>query len=316
MKTAIIDRSLSGLSFNEITGKSDVYLYAKSLIEAGADYVEIDLQTLARLPEPTDSDSYIFRIERAEEYQIANALPFAYTLVPLKFSNLIEKLEIPVILEIKTGDADILALLKIVSESIDLTGVALLRLIGDFRRQADDFPTLINKIRMKYAVPIDICPLNTTLGALSAAIAAYQARTDSLTLNFGSNSNFTSLEEFLISMATVHKFIISSSYISGICKAAVMSSLISEIKTDNLKMLMKRYRLSPQRVEKVDSSPFQRYPNIKKSRRKTLVERRLDGLEVEEELSEEILNKLKKHGMDFYRLGKTKKTEKKDDCLN
>ena len=311
MRTAIIDRSLAGVSFKEITIKSDVHLYANSLIEAGADYVEIDLQALSRLPKPSGSENYIFRIERAEEYKIANSLPFAYALLPLKFSYLIGKLEVPVILEIKTGDADILALLKVVSESIDLTGISLLRLVGDFRKQPEDFKNLLTKIRLKYAVPIDICPLNTTLGALGDAIAAYGANIDALTLNFGNSSNFTPLEEFLISMATIYKVIISKSYISGICKAAVVSTIISEMETLNLKMLMKRYRLSPRKIEIIDDTPSKINLNrSRQTRRKSLMEKRLDDLEVEEELSEEIYDKLKKHGIDIY------PREKKDDCLN
>jgi hypothetical protein len=298
------------VNFKALTGKTDVYMYAQALIEAGADYVEVDLPALMRLPEPSGAENYIFRIERADEYKIANALPFSYVLLPLKFSYLIEKLDIPVILEIKTGDADILALLKVVSESINLTNVALLRLVGDFKKQADELGNILYRIRMLYAVPIDVCPLNTTLGALAAAITAYKAGVDSVTLSFGNSGNHTSLDEFLISMATVYKTVITKSYISGICKAAVMSSLIGDIETLNLKMLMKRYRLSPQRVETADDSPAGRNISFKQPRRKTLVERRLIGLEVEEELSEEIADTLKKCGIDFY------SDRENDDCLN
>jgi hypothetical protein len=231
-------------------------------------------------------------------------------LLPLKLSYLIDKLEVPVILEIKTGDADILALLRIVSESIDLTSVQMLRLTGDFKKPPEEFKTILNKIRMKYAVPVDICPLNMTLTGLGTAVAAYEAEIDALTLNFGNSSSYTSLEEFLISMATVYRHIISKNYISGICKAAVISSLISDIETINLKMLMRRYQLSPQRVERADDSPLLRSYHHKKSQQRSLVERRLDGLEVEEELSEEIADKLKKCGLDFFSF------DKKDDCLN
>jgi hypothetical protein len=307
MKTAIIDRSLCGVIFKEITSKTDAYTYALSLKEAGADYIEIDLNALVRLPEPIGSENYIFRIENIEEFPVANALPFLYAVLPLKLSYLIEKINIPVILEIKTGDADILALLKVVSESIDLTKIALLRLVGDFRKQPDEFRSILNKIRMMYAVPFDICPLNTTLGALSAAITAYEAGIDSLTLNFGNSSNFSPLEEFLISMATVHKLVISRNYISGICKASVMSALISEIKTINLKMLMKRYQLAPQRVEIADGTPLSWNPwKGKKYPRRSLIERRLDFMEVEEELSQEIMAQLKKCGVDFF--GRDKKS--------
>jgi hypothetical protein len=269
---------------------------------------------LKRLPLPVggeNSPQYIFRIENADECKYANALPFAYVLVPLKFSHLINKLELPVILEIKTGDADIPSLLKVVAESIDLTNVSLLRLVGDFRKSQEDFAAILHRIKMMFVIPFDICPLNTTLGALSAAISAYEAGVGSVTLNFGNSSNFTPLEEFLISMATVHKNVISKNYISGICKAAVLSPLICEIETLNLKMLMKRYQLSPQRVEVIDGSPMGFNPwKGQKASRRSFMERRLDYMEVEEELSQEILTQLKKCGVDFFT------DYKKDDSLN
>ncbi|MCL2636808.1 MAG: hypothetical protein FWD48_00410 [Oscillospiraceae bacterium] len=311
MKTAIIDRSLCGVIFKEITSKTDVYTYVLSLKEAGADYVELDLNALLRLPEPMGAENYIFRVEQAYEHEIANAFPFSYAVLPLKFAHLIEKLQIPVILEIKTGDADIPALLKVVAESIDLTKIALLRLVGDFNKHPDEFKSILAKVRMRYAVPFDVCPLNTTLCALSAAVTAYEVGIDSLTLNFGNSNNFTPLEEFLISMATIHKVTINRNYISGICKASVMSSLICEIETTNLQKLMKRYQLSPQRVEVADGQPLNLNPwKGKKHQRRSLIERRLDYMEVEDDLSQEIMTQLKKCGVDFFA------NDKKDSYLN
>ena len=310
MRTAIIDRSLTGVNFNHVTSKTDVYMYSQALIEAGADYIEINLDALARLPEPSGAENYIFRIEHADEYRYANAFPFAYALLPLRFSYLIEKIEIPVILEVKTGEADVFALMRIVSESINLTSVSLLRLVGDFRKPPDEFASILYKIKMLYAVPIDICPLNTTLGALAATVTAYKAGVDAVTLSFGNSSDFTSFDEFLISMATVYKTIITKSYISGICKASVISGLIGDIETLNLKMLMKRYRLSPQRVEMADGKPTGRLTGFKPSRRRSLVERRLMELEVEQELTEGIADALKKCGVDLY------PGDIKDNCLN
>jgi hypothetical protein len=149
------------------------------------------------------------------------------------------------------------------------------------------------------------------MNALGAAINAYEVGVDMITLNFGNSSDFTPLEEFLISLATVHKAIISRNYISGICKASVMASLISEIKTVNLQMLMKRYQLSPQQVEVADGTPTSFNPwKGKKYQRRSLIERRLDYMEVEEELSQEIMTQLKKCGVDFFG------SDKKDSYIN
>lgn len=303
MKTALIDRSLTGLEFREITKKSDVYLYADSLLEAGADYIEIGLTALTRLPKPTGSERYVYRIERPEEYIIANAFPFSYASIPLRLSYLISKIQIPVILEVNIGDVDPLALVKVVSDSIDLTAVSLLRLTGDFKQSPDEFNLLVNRLRMKYAVPVDICPLNNSMSALSTAITAYAARTGSVTLSFAGAGNFASLEEFLIALSSMYGVVVTKNYISGICKSAMLSFLISTIETRNLNLLMKHYGLNSHKIMRIDSQPLDKineYRRVSLSKRRSATEKKLNKMKIDEERAEKIAEVLKNCGIDFY----------------
>ena len=76
---------------------------------------------------------------------------------------------------------------------------------------------------------------------------------------------------------------------------------------------MKRYKLSPRKIETLDSEPEPLKAilgRFAQPSRKSLIERRLIDLEVEEELSEEITEALKKHSFDNYT------PAKKYDCLN
>jgi hypothetical protein len=76
---------------------------------------------------------------------------------------------------------------------------------------------------------------------------------------------------------------------------------------------MKRYRLSPRKIETIDALPAVTEPNYNDfddDRHRSIVERKLDDLEVDEELLEEISDKLKKCGIDLYA------SDKKDEFLN
>lgn len=297
MKTSLIDRSLVGLNFREITNKTDVYMYADSLVKAGVNYIELDLNALSRLPKPSGSENYIFRIERPDECVIANALPFAYAVLPLHLSYLISKIQIPIILEVKIGDVDPIILLKIIADNIDLTKVSLLRLLGDFSLMPNQFDELIKKIRSKYAFSIDICPTNNSLMALSSSIIAYAACVNSITLNFGDNKTFASLEEFFFSLATMYRIIINKNYITGICRAAMLLFLIGENCKNNINNIIKHYNINSNDVVLIDGKEKAGDDVLKK---RVFSEKRLSDAPFDEELSEKMTEVLKEYSIDFY----------------
>jgi hypothetical protein len=257
VKTAIIDRSLCDLRFTDepIKGKSAVKLYCDALEETGVDFIEIALPALLRLPTPTEADRYIFRVKREKDLAVANGLPFEYVSLALNLSYLIPKINKPVLLEVNVGDCDPLTFVQVVSEHIDLTQVALLRLVCDFSQNPAEFDHFVKAYRLRYAAPLDICPLDSSLEAVSQAVTAYAAGVNSITTAFGGGEEllrFAPLEDFIITLATGYRILISSKYIAGICKAMSWAQLFSDIKTQNLLAIMQAYHMSAKAILQVD----------------------------------------------------------------
>ncbi|MCL2070647.1 MAG: hypothetical protein FWH07_00220 [Oscillospiraceae bacterium] len=253
MKTVLIDKSLVGTSFTKglADDKKAVFLYVCALIEAGASYIELDFDSVVRLPKPSGAENYIFRLNRPEEFVVANALNFSYAVLPLRLSYVMSKLELPVILEIDTGDSDVFDILQIVASNIDLSQYGMIRLTGDF--EPDSIPEIISTYKRRTIIPIDICPKNSMLTALNSAIAAVSANSDAVTVRFGDYKDYASLEELLIMLSSMHKLIVSPDYLEGICKAALISSIFSEgVGRSNLSLMMQKYMHGPLRIPNID----------------------------------------------------------------
>jgi hypothetical protein len=316
MKTVLIDRSLVGTKFDVNFGedKKAMFMYVCALIEAGASYIELDFDSVVRLPKPSGAENYIFRISRPEEFVVANALSFAYAVLPLKYSYVLPKLELPVILEIDVGDSDIFSILQIVSSNIDLSLYSMIRLVGDF--DPDSIPSILSTYRRRTIIPIDICPRNTAITALTSAIAAYKANSDAVTVKFGDYKDFASLEEVLIMLSSMHKLIVSADYLEGICKASLFLSMFTEgTSRSNLALMMQKYMHGPLKIENVDAPVDLDAVELKQllgsrirmpypTARSSPAARVLNSLGIEQEMSDEIIRVLKDCSMEiFQKLG-------------
>ncbi|MCL2634066.1 MAG: hypothetical protein FWD34_06080 [Oscillospiraceae bacterium] len=302
MKSVIIDRSLVDMKLCGDAQKRMMYMYGSSLNQAGADYVELGLNALVKLPKPTFSDNYIYRLNAAEEYVVANAFDFAYVVVPLRYSYIISKITRPVILEIDIDGTDILEAVQILSVNLDFSSLGMLRLVGDFI--PEEIPEIIAKCRRRIVLPIDICPKNTTLSALSSAISAYKANSDSITLSFGNDREFASLEEFLVMMAAIHRIVVHHDYLEGICRAELTSALITEEKHEtNLSVMMRKYLYCPTEIENADGvinvKSVRPLPFRKQTKHISAAQRVLSSLGVERDLSDKITEVLEGCGMEI-----------------
>jgi hypothetical protein len=219
------------------------------------DFIEISVPALVHLPSFSAADNYIFRIKRENEVAAANALPFAYVSLALNLSYLIPKINKPILLEVNVGDCDPLTFVRVVSEHIDLTQVALLRLVCDFQQNPAEFDRFVTQYRLRYATPLDVCPLDSSLEGVSQAVTSYAAGVNSITLAFGGGDQdvkYAPLEDFLITLATGYRILLSSKYIAGICKAMSWAQLFSGIKTRNLLAIMQAYHMSAKVIHQVD----------------------------------------------------------------
>jgi hypothetical protein len=328
VKTAIIDRSLCDLRFVDepVKSRSVVPLYCAALLETGVDFIEISVPALVRLPSLSASDNYIFRIKRENDVAAANALPFAYVSLSLNLSYLIPKINKPILLEVNVGNCDPLTFVRVVSEHIDLTQIALLRLVCDFQQNPTEFDRFVTEYRLRYATPLDICPLDNSLEAVSQAVTAYASNVNSITLAFGGGDDkdvpFAPLEDFLITLATGYRILLSSKYIAGICKAMSWAQLFSDIKTQNLLAIMQAYHMSSKVIHQVDRALNQAEINQRvrselirlheESEAKTfrnIADRQLDELPLDESVAEYAAHALRKSCIEICGGGNSKKQD-------
>ncbi|MDR0196642.1 MAG: hypothetical protein LBI36_00270 [Oscillospiraceae bacterium] len=298
MKPVVIDRSLVDMNIHEDSEKKEVFFYVCSLAEAGASYIELGLDAAVKLPRPSGAEKYIYRIDGPEEYVVANAFAYSYAVVPLKYSQCIPKLTVPVILEVDTDGSDVFETLRLVAGSLDISRLSMLRLTGNF--EPERLAGLVSNYKRKTVIPIDICPKNDCLSALSCAIAAYKAKYDSVTVSFGNSDRFASLEEFLIMLSAVHKIIVSPDYLTGICKASLLSALICETKVTNLSIMMRKYMYCPLNIEMIDGDgELERPAPVKRNNRLSAAAKAVYALGVEREMSENIIKVLENCKMEF-----------------
>jgi hypothetical protein len=328
MKPVLIDRSLVNLKFTskdtDDNSKKSMFMYVCALLEAGASYIELDFQSLIRLPKPSGAEKFIYRINAPEEFVVANALNFSYAVLPLKFAYILPRLELPVILEIDAGDAsdpaNVFNILGLISANVDLTSfphLEMLRLTGDF--DSATIPEILSTYRRRTVIPADICPKNRNLTALDSAIAAYRAGFDAVTVSFAApddeDGGHATLEETLIMLASMYKLTVSPSYLEGICKASLFAGMFREIGRTNLTLMMHKYAYSPLTIKKIDKPPelVQTERDAPKIRMKSRTANRrptarvLGSMGVEQEMSDEIVKILESCSMELF--GQSKQDE-------
>jgi hypothetical protein len=336
MKPVLIDRSLVNTDFADPrppkrpndghSAQKELFLYVCSLAEAGASYVELDFKSLIRLPKPSGAENYIYRLTAPEEFVMANALNFAYAVLPLKFAYVRSRLELPVILEIDVGDASdpmaVFNILQLISTNMDLTQFQMLRLTGDF--DSATVPAIASVYRRRTVIPLDICPRNGSLTALDSAIAAYRANYDAVTVSFGDNDNFATLEEMLIMLGSMYRIFVSGTYLEGICKASLFSSMFALHKRTNLSLMMSKYMHTPTSIEKIDTpfcpkaaadKPKRAAPKVREKppfkNTRGLMTRVVNSMGLAEETSDEIMKILDSCNIDF---AKTKAAFQEGAC--
>ena len=292
--------------------KKLLFMYVCSLVEAGADYIEVDFEAVMKLPKPSGAEKYIFRLSRPEEFVVANTLNFSYAVLPLRFSYVQQKLEIPVILEVETGDSDVFDVLQVVSANIDLSQYSMIRIIGEF--EPDTIPAIISTYRRRTIIPLDICPSNAGLTALTSAISAFNAKSDAITVKFGDYRDYASLEEVLIMLASMHKIIVNQDYLEGICKASLFWTMCTtETERSNLMLMMQKYMHGPLKIENVDVLVDDNEAQIKQllgsriraatpNLNTTPTARVLSSLGIDRETSNKIIEILENCSMDIFKV--------------
>lgn len=203
--SAIIDASLSRTPFLPCSVKKDTVLdYLCTLAECGVKYFEIDTNSLGIIGCENLSKKYIYRVKSADDAVHCRRKRFAYVVVPWKLRELcggISKMN-SVILEINADPYCAPAMIMHALSSKSAQSISMIR-VNDYSYspKGEEIAALLKWYRGRYALPIDICPINYYMTGNVCAVTAYGSGADSVTLTYGRNVETSSLENFIVEIA-------------------------------------------------------------------------------------------------------------------
>ena len=228
MNTAIIDNSLCNIDFLPSTSRECIKRYVNHLLNSGVSYIEIDKSIIPFLDKEKELfKHFILKIEDDEDLEYIKYFSFAYISVSLEMlDHIYEHISCQIILDVDASVESLDDILEQVYSRSTENYFSVLRLTGDFNNRISELQRFIKSCKRKLHFFIDICPLDSSLYGINAALAAFNSNADLLTLSFGENSVYTSLEKFWF-------FLYAFSYISEakenfekVCRAAVDYSII------------------------------------------------------------------------------------------
>ena len=228
IKVSIIDNSLLNIGRSS-TANGDIFKdYVISLFKCGVDFIELDGRFADFTKGVDTSHHFIFNIQFPTDVSYINEKAFSYVVLPLRLLFIAPAIRnTRIIVEINTDDVPIESLIERLYDNYALKYASMLRITGSFSDKLDKLAEFITKFRHSFAVPLDICPLDTNLDGLDAAFCAYKRKADAITLSFGESNCYTSLEKFLIYLHVYYGVIISDEYVRGLCAAALDCSVLS-----------------------------------------------------------------------------------------
>ena len=217
------------MDFSKNANSKNVRDYIVSLLESSVDYIEIDSSSLRFLSNVRMQDSFIFRVESLSDFLILKDKEFAYIVLPLNMLPIAQKLQKSnIIIEIQAGDYPLKELYSDI-DMIQRSGCAsAVRIVKDFGDDELELYSFIKNFYEKYTIELDICPLNMTLCGLNAAFNAYEAKSNMLTLSFGSAYVYTPLEAFIAYMIRSNDYLISYTFIPHLYLTAIIYNLIAD----------------------------------------------------------------------------------------
>lgn len=305
MKTALTDRTLSYIKYNEehVT-KAGLEAYTKAVFACGTDYVEINAATAKLLDAEDYSERYILNVHSSFDLGFCAVMKFAYVTIPFAYAGWIDKVpdDQPIILEVNADEYSAQAILLYLRRFTFIRRIAAVRITGIM---GDNVDTLVKWCRNNYFTPVDICPLNTMMTGASDAVIAADAGAAMLTLSFGRGYYYTALEQYLINVNITRRTVIKTEVIKGICVASLLFADIFGMLPTGLASLADTDSEAMTAVFDVESGVmFRPYRVMKRSRyqpRESTVERRIKSIGLEQDIESAILDMLRKVDFKLYK---------------
>lgn len=299
---AVIDRTLSYMPINaEFVQKNQISSYLSALRECGADYIEIGRNVLSLMDGENLSERYIFRAENESDLFCCSDRRFAYVSVPYSLSRYFERLSRNqnILIELFADEYSAPAILLRLKSSGLLRYISVIRLTGFFSAEDGQMKKLIRWFRSEFAQSIDICPLNKALVGCIGAIDAREAGADAVTLSFGRDYRYASLESYYIDSHILNRTFMPKEVIMGICRA---SSIYLEIfgtlpcGLDQLNDLADRLNLPIYNIER--GILYRRITVHKDEKeRNAALKRKVEEMGFESELEKAIFEAVRKAGL-------------------
>lgn len=306
MSVALIDRTLSYTAIKpDFTDKNDLIKYIDGVFACGADYIEIN-STVLKLLKGTDlSEKFIFRINSLSDIKLSIDYDFAYVVLPFALSPFFGKLskKHSIIAEIYTDEYSVISDLLTLKEHPGLTDISMIRLTGIISTTNENTRSFMKWYKANFHIPVDICPLNTMLSGAGDAISFLRENADAISLSFGRNNYYTSMEDFIINRQILKQSFMPPEIISAICSTSLsFLRIFSSIPCGMERIVVKD---SPVMAPVYDIEkglvfrPFK--PVSKKSEEKeNVIEKQIKTIGLEREIEDAILDMLKKTNYSFY----------------
>ena len=237
----IVDNSLCSIDFAQRATPKYVREYIGSLFQSGVDYAEVDRKAMSFLADVNTGEKFIFRIESIEDFEIITQKKFRYLVLPLNMIAVAKKLSsLKIMLEVECEKLSLDELCDIREKAVE-AGCSALRLVSDFGENDEIIADFIEWNDDIGCLPINICPLNTTLCGINAAFTAFWTVPGMLTLGFGSPYLYTPYESYYLYNSWNSGFFTDPRHIPYLFAAATYFSAISDghnYALDNLTTIM------------------------------------------------------------------------------
>ena len=167
MKVSIIDNSLCDSSFVSDVKPEAIKAYTDALHEFGVSYIEMTTDSFIMIPPASDMSKIILRMTSVRDLLYINSFDFAYVVVPAQLTDLIPKIERPVISELCLHGSDYMRVTDMFEKNFELDKVSMIRFVDDFRKSPQEMARMLAEYRPRR---IAICAAHPPrVGAIRSA---------------------------------------------------------------------------------------------------------------------------------------------------
>ncbi len=263
MKTLMIDNSLCNDLSDKDVRTAELLAYMESLWELGCAYTEMITSNFLLLPPDTDKSKIMLRVTDEEDLLYVNSFPFPYVVLPANLAHLAPQITRPVVVEFYLRGSTAFDVLDMFKNAIDFENVSMIRLVDNFDDDKEKMKKLLSDLHKEYVWSFDICPLNRSARAVSAAISAYYAEAECVTMTFGSRRDSAEVQDFTLSFSQLTGIVPTPDQVLALCRCNALYHLIFGRLPDSDLDAMRNFQIVPHKSVLVDDWNPYRDDNVR-----------------------------------------------------